>query len=321
MNPSDVPLRRQPAADRRWPVHFCFRPIDRRTTRVEGMETWIKRCDVQENETEGIYRQALQASKYGQDNSKGLLGNSPSSLMVDATLTNGSGGTADGASPAVNGTSAAPSASTSTSTTSERFPAPPTDTLSILKTFMETQERRVNLWKEYEEAMEGHLTSREELPSEEAAAAASTATHSHDHGHYDSTGTRVSLQDSDLMTRIISLVTSGLLDCSHETRTIATQLSSNDDGDGDGAAAARLRPDLARLIGKIQDTENAVLRAIVKRDTIRRTAKGEERELTAQEQQEVQELTAQVKTLRDEKIQEYVDDIRAEMTDLQISQE
>lgn len=194
--------------------------------------------------------------------------------------------------------------------TQERFPQPPTDVLTILRTFMDTQQRRVNLWKEYEDAMEAHLSSRETLPDQEEQTPQGTQ------GHYASEA--VSLQDPTLMTRIISLVTSGLLDCSHETRTIALQL--NDDGsdsESEGQRQSTYRPDMARLIGKIQDTENEVLRCIVKRDTIRRTAKGEERELSAQEQEEVQESTRLVQRLREEKVQELVDEIRAEMTDLQ----
>lgn len=199
-----------------------------------------------------------------------------------------------------NGTTATTPNGTTDTTPRERFPAPPTECLPILQTFMETQQRRVNLWKEYNEAMEGHLSSRESLPSHEEQQ------QQQQDSHY--TSDRVSLQDSDLMTRILGLVTSGLLDCSHESRTIALQLNENENP---GAGQ------MASLVNRIQDTENVILRQIVKRDTIRRTAKSEGRQLTSQEEEEVKGLTQEVKQLREEKVQEYVDEIRAEMTDLQ----
>ncbi|CAO1621008.1 unnamed protein product [Sympodiomycopsis kandeliae] len=193
------------------------------------------------------------------------------------------------------------------SATRDRFPAPPKSLLTILETFMETQERRVNLWKEYQEAMEGHLNHSEVPPP------ASNV----DSEHYNSDENhKVSLQDSNLMTRIISLVTSGLLDCSHETRTIALQLKDHSESESTDQEDKALSLRLSGIINKVQDTENEILKAIVRRDTIRRVAKGEQRILNSEQEAEVQEIDDTVKQLREEKVQEYVDDIRAEMTDL-----
>lgn len=278
----------------------------------------------------------------------------------------------NGSATTINGDSAAGS-------TAERFPAPPRDVLSILRTFLETQQRRVGLWNEYEEAMEGHLravkaekeqgttvnggsTAEMSLANGHAEHGASSSTdhegashegaqtahsHSHAHGssHYDSTP--LPLSDPGLLARIISLVTSGLLDCAHETRTIALELSSPTSS-AEGAAAASSssvptatatapasapfdpRPDLARTIGRIQDLENTVLRKIVRRDQLRRgwvapSAVGEDvtTDSTAshskeEEEAEVQELDAEIERLRKEEIAELMTEVRGEMADLQL---
>lgn len=210
-----------------------------------------------------------------------------------------------------------------------RFPEPPKDVLSVLKTFMEVQERRVQHWKEYQEAIDGHLASgsseqqqndalepsvdgdaevverqvnghghghaQSEDPSI-ADPAAPGHIRSPNHSHYASSSVSVPLADPNLMNRIISLVTSGLIDCGHETRTIAltlkdaggggeasssssSQRAENSNGDGDireSPTSPLYRPDLARIIDSIQDCENQVLRSIVRRDQLRRGWKATE---------------------------------------------
>lgn len=282
---------------------------------------------------------------------------------------------------AINGDSGASSAA-------ERFPAPPRDVLSILRTFLETQQRRVGLWNEYEEAMEGHLRAVRAEKDQIAAVSDGSATgasltnghaettasspmdhppasdsgshpappHSHEHGssHYDSTP--LPLSDPGLLARIISLVTSGLLDCAHETRTIALELGSpstapeatsassaptaNGDHPGSngsigssssnvGPAPFGPRPDLARTIGKIQDLENSVLRKIVRRDQLRRgwvapptasedATQGSRSQSKEEEEEEVQELGAEIERLRKEEIAELMTEVRGEMADLQL---
>ncbi|PWN23452.1 hypothetical protein BCV69DRAFT_119924 [Microstroma glucosiphilum] len=250
------------------------------------------------------------------------------------------------------------------SSSSVRFPAPPKDVLSILRTFLETQQRRVGLWNEYEEAMEGHLRAvkaeKDQATSGangaptrgpltnghiESTATSSTEHHSesHAHGssHYDSTP--LPLSDPALLARIISLVTSGLLDCAHETRTIALELGSPSSA-AEGTAASPTppssnaaasapfepRPDLARTIGKIQDLENSVLRKIVRRDQLRRgwvapPAAGEDATTDSaasqgkeEEEAEVKELDADIERLRKEDIAELMTEVRGEMADLQL---
>lgn len=217
----------------------------------------------------------------------------------------------------------------------ERFPAPPKDLLSILRTFVETQERRVNLWKEYDEVMEGHLKAlideKNNGPSQEGAVASDPSTtningsqtgasadasHPHSHSaHADSPG--LPLSDPSLLTRVIGLVTSGLLDCAHETRTIALELASP-------TTCTTPREDLSRLVGQVQDGENEVLRKVVRRDQLRRMASidnTDEQDEAGDSSEEVEKLRVEIEQVRRGKIQELLGELRAEMTDLELGED
>ncbi|CAO1621059.1 unnamed protein product [Jaminaea pallidilutea] len=256
-----------------------------------------------------------------------------------------------------------------------RFPEPPKDVLSVLKTFMEVQERRVQHWKEYQEAMDGHLASgssgqqqngalEPSVDGDAEAVGPQVNGHAHaqsedpsiadpaapghirspNHSHYASSSVSVPLADPNLMNRIISLVTSGLIDCGHETRTIA--LTLKDAGGGGEASSSSptsplYRPDLARIIDSIQDCENQVLRSIVRRDQLRRGWKaaeeqerasssragasrgaddqGEERQKREAEEEEVERIEVEIKGLREEKVAGLLEELRGEMTDLTLA--
>lgn len=272
------------------------------------------------------------------------------------------------------------SASATGATRSERFPDPPHNALSVLKTFMETQQRRVNHWKEYDEAIEEHLkqvvqpprrpsgtadlgelqsaSGREAEPAVEGqgedAQQGSNARplvnrhdgqHRHAHSHYESTPQPL---DDELVARVISLVTSGLLDCGHETRAIELELTHSANLQPDGAP-------LGRLIGQVQDRENEVLRKVVKRDQIRRVRAERQKQRRKHQQQHQQQqeggsgtanadrdttaaaaaadeddddeeevaqiltLDEEIRQLREGAVTELLEEIRAEMTDLELA--
>lgn len=244
----------------------------------------------------------------------------------------------------------------------ERFPEPPRSLLTILRTFMDTQQRRVNLWNEYDEAMEGHIKANadtastngsqhaeqqttESVPANDASATSPHEPQSHhEHsanggcahtgsGHYQSTP--LPLSNPDLMTRIISLVTSGLLDCAHETRAIALELASptsqteagsdqaTEAPSDDGTAADRAR--LSLLVNSVQDCENVVLRSIVQRDQARVRAVRPAGETapaangdTADDATLVAELDEKIRDLRQGRIAELMEELRGEMADLEL---
>ncbi len=188
----------------------------------------------------------------------------------------------------------------------------PTTLLQALQAFKEAQARRVAHWQEYEEAMKAFFKDADlaaggsssggsgssntrgpvngsrnndaaDEPSNTTAAEAAHA-HSHSHSHYDPPPRSI---DDGVMTQILRLVTSGLLECSHEVRAIQIELGGPTSSSSSTAAAADAagttaetgasstqfnRPDLAKLVGSVQDLENALLRKIVQRDQARRLA-------------------------------------------------
>lgn len=219
-----------------------------------------------------------------------------------------------------NGTSHA-----STHATAPEAAAGPSTALEALQAFKEAQERRVAHWQEYDEAMKHYdenATPRlanpnsssndageiRDMPADSSIAQSANQQNQgqgrgcgaggHAHGHYDEGPLPIS---DELMAKILSLVTSGLLDCSHAVRAVETELRSS-----------RLhRPDLADLVGKIQSLENAVLRATVSRDQTRRRAKLEARDLDA-------DISASQITVQEtrQEIAEVMAEINAEMAEL-----
>lgn len=187
----------------------------------------------------------------------------------------------------------------------------------------EVQERRVAHWKEYDEALEHYertnlnvIESEEVAPGNEEEIESSVHSQQISHrcgpqptshltngsstahnDHYHS----VALPMTDaIFSKILALVTSGLLDCSHSVRAIETELRT-----------ALQRPDLARMVGHVQDDENKVLRNTVERDQNKRLAKMEGRDLT----DVIGQSNEQIKQAR-ERIQESMEEISAEMAEL-----
>ncbi|PWN32185.1 uncharacterized protein FA14DRAFT_182097 [Meira miltonrushii] len=205
--------------------------------------------------------------------------------------------------------------------TTDQNTAGPQSALEALKAFKEVQERRIAHWKEYDEALEHYertnlnAETRDDADEEEETTSTSQ-TQQVPHrcgpqpGSHSSNGTSASHNDhyhsvalpmtDEIFSKILSLVTSGLLDCSHSARTIETELRT-----------ALQRPDLARMVGQVQDHENSVLRKIVERDQTKRIAKLEGRDLN----DAIQFSNQQINQAR-ERIQESMEDIAAEMAEL-----
>lgn len=183
--------------------------------------------------------------------------------------------------------------------------AGPSSVREALDEFKEVQSRRVAHWKEYEEAMAHY--ERTDLPQYGKEAQSDDKAHrcgappSSDgrpaSDHYRSAA--LPMTDA-ILSKVMSLVTSGLLDCSHCVRTIETELRGN------------LRSSqLADLVGNVQDQENKVLRTIVQRDQNKRIGKLEGRDMS----EDIQQANEEVIVLR-RGIQDLMSEINAELADL-----
>lgn len=115
------------------------------------------------------------------------------------------------------------------------------------------------------------------------------------------------------MSEILRLVTSSLLDCSHQTRAIQVELETKFH-----------RKDLGDRVRKVQDLENGLLRKVVERDQVRKVGQliyrneqdseaGEEGE--GGEETDKRERESKVKGLQDE-IKELKEEIEEEMSEL-----
>lgn len=178
-------------------------------------------------------------------------------------------------------------------------------------------------WKEYDEALEHY--ERTNLFADENISVAgqeqASAKHPVENGGQATTGHRcgsshvpaasgmgtpghyhsVALPMSDaIFSKVLALVTSGLLDCSHSVRAVETEMRTT-----------LARPDLASLVGQVQGMENGVLRHIVERDQNKRIAKVEGRDLSAVITQHDQAVQQQ-RSL----IQDVMAEINAEMAEL-----
>lgn len=217
--------------------------------------------------------------------------------------------------------------------------------LAALQTFKATQERRVSTWSEYEDAIKVHLntfqSSNSHVESQNDAGERRTkdddengqtsqglqeCSHSHgndgSHDHYQSPQSI----NNNVMSEILRLVTSSLLDCSHESRVIQTELETKFQ-----------RKDLSDLVGRIQDLENKLLRNIVERDQIRkidqlRKEEGqededqegeglslEEREKKLEDEKKVEKLEKEIGGIKEE-IEDQMMEIRAEIAELEADQ-
>ena len=113
----------------------------------------------------------------------------------------------------------------------------------------------------------------------------------------------------------MQITTQALIECGHRLRTIQTELAHS------------TSPELARLVDQIQAKENALLRAVVGRDQLRKTtlkpaaeAESEEQRDDAGEAKErIRELDEGVKEIRAE-IGELMQEVYAESVELQLAE-
>lgn len=132
--------------------------------------------------------------------------------------------------------------------------------LELLKAVREVQERRVALWREYEDAFTIFLAPRSNAVSSSAVTTASVENGSNRGCAADTMGQLGTPISEDLLAQILQITTQGLIECSHRLRSIQLELRHT------------TSPNLAALIDSIQTHENTLLRSIVHRDQLRRSS-------------------------------------------------
>ncbi|PWN98895.1 hypothetical protein FA09DRAFT_329375 [Tilletiopsis washingtonensis] len=205
---------------------------------------------------------------------------------------------------------AAAAAAASASSASEPTPEPTQG--ELLRAFFAAQQRRRAHWAEYDEAFAA-LAASASPGAHPTAAAPEHAAEAGACGCVAASHVAAPLREQDLP-RILALITAGLLDASHEVRTCATalrSLSSSSSSSSSASASASSAParHCAELLDAVQDAENAVLRAIVARDSARRDKVRDRSEEIAQCEREVGDKR------RD--IEELCAEVRAEMAELE----
>ena len=174
--------------------------------------------------------------------------------------------------------------------------AGPSSVLDAVKAFKDAQEQRVNHWREYDEALALYQSSSQQTPPL-ASRGAHVDGANPGGSHYRSEPLPMT---DDIFAKVLSLVTSGLLDSSHSVRAVETELRS------------RFKQErLASLVGQVQDAENAVLRCIVQRDQEWRRADVQGRDHSGGSGQQ----DAAVQTHR-QQIQDLMDEINAEVAEM-----
>ena len=188
--------------------------------------------------------------------------------------------------------------------------------LDLLKAVKEVQERRVSVWREYDDAFDTFLyppSSASTVPPpingpQNNADHNPSETESAGRGCSACSSTTIPLSE-DLLAQILQITTQALIECGHRLRTIQTELSHSSS------------PNLANLVDCIQSQENALLRSVVQRDQLRKTLikpmEGESvRDDADEAKAKIAELQATVKSIRDE-IGELMQDVYAESLELQ----
>jgi hypothetical protein len=199
---------------------------------------------------------------------------------------------------------AAAAAAASASSASEPTPEPTQG--ELLRAFFAAQQRRRAHWAEYDEAFAA-LAASASPGAQATAAAPEHAAAAGACGCAAASHVATPLREQDLP-RILALITAGLLDASHEVRTCATALRSLSSSSSSLSSASSARH-CAELLDAVQDAENAVLRAIVARDSARRDKVRDRSEEIAQCEREVGDKRRE--------IEELCAEIRAEMAELE----
>ncbi|TKY86063.1 hypothetical protein EX895_004888 [Sporisorium graminicola] len=183
--------------------------------------------------------------------------------------------------------------------------------LELLKAVREVQERRISVWREYDDAFDTFLnpTNSSTIQAPVNGSHNNSDTHSTAEpsapGSGPSTGrgcagcssTTVPLS-ADLLAQILQITTQALIECGHRLRTIQTELAHSDS------------PSLATLVDQIQLKENALLRSVVQRDQLRKTT------LKPSEDDEAERDDGEEARAKIAQLDEAVKEIRAEITEL-----
>ncbi|CDR99838.1 uncharacterized protein SPSC_01782 [Sporisorium scitamineum] len=195
--------------------------------------------------------------------------------------------------------------------------------LKLLKAVKEVQERRISVWREYDDAFDTFLNPTDSS-SPQAPVNSSQNNHSHStanppasepdtstgRGCAGCSSSTIPLS-ADLLAQILQITTQALIECGHRLRTIQTELVHSDSSN------------LAHLVDRIQTKENALLRSVVQRDQLRKTMlKPNEDEVERDDDEEASERIAQfdetVKEIRTE-IAELMQEVYAESLELQLT--
>jgi len=200
---------------------------------------------------------------------------------------------------------------------------PSSTPLELLKAVKEVQERRVAVWREYDDAFDTFLDPSSSSSSTTAGPVnGSQNTASHPHPTTDENlgrgcagcSTSTIPLTEDLLAQIMQITTQALIECGHRLRTIQTELAHS------------TSPELARLVDQIQAKENALLRAVVGRDQLRKTTLkpaeaegGLERDDAGEAEERIREMDEDVKEIRAE-IGELMQEIYAESVELQLAE-
>lgn len=185
--------------------------------------------------------------------------------------------------------------------------------LELLKAVKEVQERRVAVWREYDDAFDTFLS-----PSSSSSLPVNGSQHNPDPVSYAETSgrgcagcstTTIPLSE-DLLAQIMQITTQALIECSHRLRIIQTELNHSS------------APHLARLVDAVQLKENALLRNVVQRDQLRKTtlrpALGEVERDDEEARGRIAQLDGEVKSVRGE-IAELMQEVYAEGVELQLA--
>ncbi|GAC98697.1 protein transporter [Pseudozyma hubeiensis SY62] len=191
----------------------------------------------------------------------------------------------------------------------------PSTPLSLLRAVTEVQERRISIWREYDDAFDQFLDPAQSSSTSAPAPVNgsqnndSSSTTTNGRGCAGCSTTTVPLS-SRLLAQILQLTTQALIECGHRLRAIQTELSHS------------THPELATLVDRIQSKENALLRNVVQRDQLRKTIYKPDspNDLDRDNNDSQTETLAQLETTIDEirsDITELMQDVYAESLDLQ----
>ena len=203
--------------------------------------------------------------------------------------------------------------------------AVPSTPLEMLKAVKEVQERRISVWREYDDAFDTFLnsdTAASNSASNGPVNGSLNNAHASDRHRAEPTSEAAGQRcagcststvplSADLLAQILQITTQALIECGHRLRAIQTELAHSE------------APALAQLVDRIQTKENALLRNVVQRDQLRKTTlrptEDEEARDDEAAKHTIAQLDASVKTTRAE-IAELMQEVYAESVELQLAQ-